>query len=273
MDPFSITVLAIGGAIAYSALGRGKRRAAWAPAIEQARARLLARVSGGSDTPELRADLDGREVMLQLRAIHSPEQTVAIAETRLSSEALRLFVGWDVTRVRDDISYIPEVPYPGPQKLSGQVTARADDPAVAERFLVHASSTLLDLRRCSAARALELLARGGLLRIAVHGLAATSLSIERTVTASVELARLLELAASGVELPPIVARPEKSVAVEPASTPKPEPHACALCEGRRTPDGGFVRCKRCGTTYHAQCWRQATGCVAEGCDWIRAEPI
>ncbi len=274
MDPFSLTALAIGSAIAYSAFGRGKRRTRWVEALELARRRLDARLSI-AQTPELRATVEGREVMLQVRDItKSDDSVLAISEAKLSSEAVRLFVGWDVTRIRDDIFYIPEVPFPGVLRLEGRVNARADDPRVAERFLTLASSELVDLRKSASARAVELLARGGTLRVAVHGLGPSANAIERAVLSTASLAGSLELAASGVDLPPVVNVLEKKIVLEPIPdrTLAADPE-CTLCRGQRHPMGGFVRCRRCRSVYHARCWTQATGCIAEGCDWIRAEPM
>jgi hypothetical protein len=49
--------------------------------------------------------------------------------------------------------------------------------------------------------------------------------------------------------------------------------ACELCGGEPSAHGAWVRCRRCGAPYHAECFQQATACLREECGSVHADPF
>jgi hypothetical protein len=281
MEPF-VFFLVAGGAAAYQLASKGRAHARWKPVFEDAARRLGGRASTATmfEAPELQADVEGTPVSLRLQNVHKNQRrTVAVAEASLPEglSGVRLYFGWDVTRLSRDLEYIAEIPFPRAFGLAGRVHVRADDAAVAHRFAERASADLLSLRQESTAEAIEVLARGGSVRIAVHGLSDTAWVIERVVKVAARMAGHVNGAVSGRPAPEPIAPRLPTPPPKPPEPEKIEPETfeearCALCSEKRVAKKGWVRCIRCSAPYHEACFLQATGCVADGCSETRSRP-
>jgi hypothetical protein len=299
MEPFLFFLVA-GGAAAYSFAAKGRAHARWKPVLDEAARRLGGRASTATmfDAPELRAEVNGLTVTLKLQNINkAPRRVVSISEASLPEgmSGVRLYFGWDVTRLSRDLEYISEIPFPKAFGLEGRVIVRADDAVVAHHFAERVAIDLVDTRREASAHAVEVLARGGTVRLAVHGLLESAAVVERLVRATARITRSVvesarAPAAAAPKTPPTPpARPPsplpipepappKSDSIAPPAPPPPvtptvEAATCGLCGEARTGPGAWLRCTRCKTAYHPACWHQATGCVADGCTETRSIPF
>lgn len=265
MGPVTLTLAAVAGVALYRNMKRGKRHGVWRTALEEAATKLGGRASPGTrfDTPQLRAAVDGIDVTVTVKQAHkSDAHGVAIAETPLAEATrnIRLYFGWDVGSIREEIEHFPEVE--GFIPLEGRTHLRSDHPEVARAFVSHAAKDFSDVRREANAHAVEVLIRGGTLRLAVHGVEQSSWMIERIVTATSRLTRGLEYFAGA---------PENARHVV-TSAPDDNPR-CELCTERRQEGTPWIACARCGATYHQTCWVQATGCLVTGCEETRSRAL
>jgi len=247
--------------------------------LSEAAARLGGRASPGTrfDRPQLRATVDGVSVTLSIKdAYRKSEKGTAVAEAPLADEArtLRLYFGWDVADIREEILQLSEIGVKSMRILGGKVIVRGDDAKLAAGFLEHAALDLAGIRREAKAHALEILARGGTFRIAVHGIQRSTWMIEHIVTATARLVRGLEFFA-GVPARELEGPPPPRVSTPPFRDDgaRFEAASCALCTENRSAHEGWVRCNRCHAPYHERYWVQATGCLAEGCAETRGAPM
>jgi hypothetical protein len=212
------------------------------------------RASPGSmfDAPELRAEIDGVTVTLKLSNIHkSAERGSAQAEAKLPevAGAARLYFGWDVPSAPMGLEHVKDVP--GTVRAEGRVIAKADDAALAARFMDRAMIDLTDVRREAQAHGLEVICRGGYLSLHLRGIQETPHLLERMVVVSARLAQLMGVIASGTALPS-------------GETKKAIDAICSVCDEKY--DGKpWVRCARCGAPYHRVCFDQAGACLVSGC--------
>ncbi len=271
MDPFSAIVLAGTGVFVYRALTKksgGGDSSHWRRAVEEAATKLDGKASfGASNAPELRATVDQVLVNLRLEQIdRAREDGVAIAESRVTgpAEKIRLYIGWDIGSVKNEVAHIPQLHVVQPFGVEGRIMLRSDHPEIAKRFLRHALNDLTDVRREAVASALELKLTGGTLRLAVHGIQQSSWMVERIIIATTRLVRgIVYFAEAGDDVEDLPSMP-----MEPA-----EAIECALCTSARKRDEAWVRCDRCDAAYHRRCWVQATGCLADDCHETRATPM
>jgi hypothetical protein len=305
MEPFAIAALALGGYWVLRKNQRADRREAWTQVLAEAAERLGGRSSPGSagDAPSLRATVDQITVTVTIQGHKKPDaEAVAIVEARMAEDFgdRRVYFGWATGPVRPELAHIPEIPFPHAFGLSGPVSVRSDDATLANDFVKHAVKDIADVRQEASASAIEILARGGSFRMAVHGLDRSAWLLERLVTATTRLVRGLEYfggvrrEAVALDGPSVPTRP-----APPASSPVPDasteggivraeaPHSparptakpmareerCGLCQERPSGEARWVRCNRCGTPYHEICWIQATGCLESGCEETRATPL
>lgn len=268
IEPF-LLLLVVGGVGAYTLAGRSRAHGRFKPVLDEVARKLGGRASPATmfDSPELRAEIGGSTVTLRLQDIHkAATRGTAVAEAALAegTPPLRLYFGWDIDVIRPELLYIPEVPVPRAFAVSGRVITRADDPSVAARFADEAVTHLADVRREAEARAIEVLVRGGSLRLAVHGIQASPFMVERIVLACAHLARAAARAA------------KPGAAPEEAPSPRAAPlgdEPCGLCAERPKPGERWERCGKCRTPYHHDCVRSATGCLTPGCGDARTVPM
>ena len=265
-----LVVLLIASAVGgYLLLRRGKRRAEWRPALEGAARALGGRASVGAllDQPEVRAEVDGLVVTLKLRHVErGSAHVIAAAEASLPGAGTeRLYLGWGLKKAPEDLGYIPEVPLPPAFGLEPPVHLRSDLGDRAARFAEASVLELAGLKREAHADAVEVLIRGGSIRLAVHGLRPTDAASERLVRTTARLARIF---AGDRALP----EPEVKQ-LGPSSSAAPAVDRCGLCSGERRAGVPWVRCTRCNTPHHAECWQTATGCSKEGCGGAISEPL
>src|SRR6185295_11762513 len=102
---------------------RGNKRLA----IDDAAKRLSARASGN----ELRSEIDGFTVNTRVE----DQRITAHARLEEGSEALRIFVGWDVAVVPEGLAHFPEIALPVAYTFAGTMTTRANERELADRFL------------------------------------------------------------------------------------------------------------------------------------------
>ena len=165
-------------------------RALWPPLLTAVAARYAGRASSAGDSPGLRGTVDGTTVTLTLYDTQQPPDRVrAEAEVALpdTNNIFRLHVGWDIIAAPQDLDHVPPVDA-GFVGLDGDVAVRADHPAVALRFLAATALDLIDVRRESLARALEVRVRGGYLQLTLHGMDAHEAAIDRVLKVAASLA-------------------------------------------------------------------------------------
>jgi hypothetical protein len=268
----ALALLVAGGAYGLSLYQKGRAHTRWASLLQRVASSLGGRVSTATlfDPPEMRATVGLHVIDVRLRDTEHPGRGVVLAETRLPQgiEMLRLYVGWDVAMLPRGIEHVPEIPFPDAFGLSGRLTVKASDGGVAHRFSEQAAAILVELRDRSSSRAVEVMCRGGTLTLGVHFVQETPASIERILRAADELAQIVEGKAPTAPSP--TATTEK---VAPVPAAHVSSATCALCTDRDKPGESWVKCNRCGSTYHHRCWLQATGCIASGCQETRSTPI
>lgn len=291
MDPFSIAAVGLIGYGVYRYTKRGKAHEQWRAVLDEAAERLGAQASAGSrfDAPQLRATVAGVRVTVTVKeAYDSADKGVVVCEARLANglEKVRLYFGWDIGKVKTEVEHIKPVNVPHAFGLTGQLNLRADDPDLGRDFFEHALNDVADVRREASAHGMEILVRGGTLRMAVHGIEQSAWLIERSVTATARLLRGVEYYCGASDSKPARGpnRPasqrttggnvERTMGPDDGTTEgaahgTPE---CTLCSEHRKPDQSWIRCARCESPYHRDCWVQATGCLAEGCAETRATP-
>jgi hypothetical protein len=251
-----------GGGWFYLLVKRGRAHARWKSVLDQVAKELGGRASPGSmfDAPQLRAELEGLTVTLRLSNIHKTAASgIARAESKLpdNAGAARLYFGWDVAAAPTDLAHVPDVP--ATARTDGEVIAKADDAALASRFMDRAMIDLIDVRREANAHGLEVICRGGYLTLVLHGIQETAHMLERIVIVSARLAQLVGAIASGTALP----EGKREVSLD---------LVCALCDEKY--DGKpWVKCARCGSPYHRVCFEQAGACLVEGCGETASGPI
>lgn len=230
----------------------------WAKPIETAAASLKGRPAIAGGDAELRAEAEGVTVTVKTRG------SLLTAEAPLYPEAkeVRIYLASGIEKTPQDLTYLPEAALPPAFGLDPPVILRSDDPLRAAQL---AEGSVLDLsgaQREASARAVEVLIRGGTLRLALHGAAEKAAAIERAVSAA---ARLVVRLGGNRQLA------EASIKQLPASTPAIP--TCTLCGGQQRPGVAWVKCRRCGSPHHKECWDSAHHCSKEGCGDTHAEPI
>lgn len=300
------------GGVALRAVRKGRVRRRWSGVLADVAQRTGARGSIGSssDAPELRTEIDGTTVTLKIIGIEkAPRDGRIVASASLPDNAntIRFYFGWDVLEIPRAVEHIADVPYPPVQRVEGDVKIRADDGAMASRFLREAIVDLIDVRREATAHALEVIVKGGYLELLVHGLDEHPAVLERTARACQRLAAIVDTISRGTTLPAgadatssaepgdDAIDPERdaapSIATDrgPASetdatssaadaTPSSGAAAddlpattCALCDAARRDDERWVRCASCAAPYHEACFAQATACLT--CGQTRSKPL
>ncbi len=221
----------------------------WRPAIEAAAQSLGGRPALSSGESQLRAEHEGLPVTVQLR------DDVAGAECALhpGAQGARIYLASGAAEPPTDIAHFPDVALPPAYALDPPVVLRSDDASAALAFADQAPTALLELLR-TRPRATEVLVRGGTLRLTLRGLRPQSSTVEEIVRSAARLAGVL-----GGDR----ARSEASIKSLPARATGPE--TCALCSGERRPEVAWVRCRRCGSLHHAECWNTAQHCAKPGC--------
>lgn len=228
----------------------------WRPALEAAAQTLGGRPALSGGEAELRAEHQGLTVTVKLRG------DVAVAECPLhpGAAAARIYLASGAAEPPTDIAHFPVVTLPPAYALDPPVVLRSDDSATALAFADRAPTELLALLR-SPPRAVEILVRGGSLRLTVRGLQSRAEAVEEVVKTTANLASYLggDRGAS-----------EASTRQLPARAAAPE--VCALCSGERRPGVDWVRCRRCGSLHHAECWNTAQHCAKPDCGAAISDP-
>ncbi|MCA9549547.1 MAG: hypothetical protein KC933_05885 [Myxococcales bacterium] len=271
------------GGYAVRLLTRGRAHGRWSTLLAEVAQAIEGRASPASrfDNPELRAEVDGLTLTLRLYDVHKGAGGRAEVQVRLPDpdDTSRLYLGWDVAETPPDLAHVPEVPYPTTLRVQGVLTARADDPVLATRVLESSLLELTDVRREANAKQVEVVVRGGYLTLVLHGLEPTTQLLVRALKTTAALAHRVGSAAKGTALPapadPVPTQGSGDSEPVPAPEPLPEagPVTCGLCGGTPSGSGAWVRCRRCRTPYHAECFQQATACLEEGCGSVRADPF
>lgn len=263
----------IAGGLAARRVSKKKVHGDWSERLTEVAQRVGGRASPATadDHPQLRAELEGLTVTLELIDIHAGARGRVQTQAGLPDpdNTSRLYLGWDALETPKDLTHIPKQTT-GPTRLEGQVELRADDAVFGARVLQGAALQLADLRREGQGRALELVLRGGYLTLIVYGLEPTTAILIRGLEVTARLAHLVDEASRGTQLP---AGPSEAPALPaPASAVDPETR-CELCGDTASPDTPWVRCRACGTAYHERCFLQATACLVAGCSGTHADRV
>lgn len=195
MDPLLLAGAATGAAL-LGGLGVGalrRRRAArrWLSVLEETR-RLRPGARTSAAGPELRADVDPYTVTLGVR--DTPGRVgrgTARAWTRLTTEASRFAVGWDMA-LPPSFQSVDEV-HVSSAGMDGTVQARADDPTLARAVAESAWLDVVDVRR-EAPESLGacLSCSGGYLSLELDGLSVSPYFLDRMVAATARIARAVD---------------------------------------------------------------------------------
>lgn len=209
MGPGEVILLA-GGAVAALSVGiavahrikKGAALARWRMLLDEVAGTMGGRVSapGPHEAPQLRAEVAGRTVTLTLaRFAADPARIRAEAQVALPDrdDLMRLYVGWDAVDPPPDFAHVPTRIVTVPPGLDGRIQVHADEATVAERFVDRCAADLLDVRRETEARALEVRIRGGYLTLITHGTRPTAPMLERTLRAAHRLSDEVHTAAEG----------------------------------------------------------------------------
>jgi hypothetical protein len=254
-------VAAVGGAVAAAGVVRGRRRRAWTAAMQGAAGVLGGRVSTGGALPELRLELDGRTLTVLPGLRQGGPGARAEVALAPALSGVRLMVAWGSAEEPPGLEHVPLLSGAHAPGLDGPLRVRADDAPLARRWLDAGRLDLLDVgRELGGGAGLEVVVRGGHLALAVRTFDPTAALVERLARAARSAASSLEAAAAG---PAALAAPALAAARR----------ECALCGDASRPGEPWVACARCAAPYHADCFRQATACVVEGCDGARAAPL
>lgn len=269
-----------GGGYVAGLMKRGRAHSAWKKTLEEVAEKLKGKASPATmfDAPELRATVDEITVTLKLTDIHKGPSGHATAESELpeGARSVRLYLGWDVPKTPTDMEHIPQIEARS-TRVDGEVIMRADDAATGARFMKQAMIDLIDIRREAQSRAMEVIARGGYLKVVMHGVTQTSYMLERLVRTSVKLAKHLEAVSQGTALPAGEEAPKALPSGEATGGEAPPPQddgakaealekdaVCGLCDDHPKPGEHWVRCVQCGTPYHKACFLQANACLSCG---------
>ncbi|MEQ8275527.1 MAG: hypothetical protein RMA76_33295 [Deltaproteobacteria bacterium] len=247
------------GGYALRVVQRGRVHRRWAKILDDVAHDLGARASAGSrfDSPQLRTEIDGTTVTIVVNGIDRgvrDRRGVATATLPDIANTVRFYFGWDVAKIPVAVEHVAEVPYPPIQRVDGDVKIRADDAAMATRFMREAILDLIDVRGAASAHALEVIAKGGYLELVVHGVTEQPAVLTRAARACARLATIVDTISRGTTLP----------APEPEAPTLDDDATCALCDATRAEDEAWVVCAGCEAPYHAACFAQATACVRCG---------
>ncbi len=193
------------GAYSYNLFQRAKAHKLWKSLLEDYTQGHPGRVSMGSifDGPEVRIDQQASTVTIKLQQVHRRAQTArASTEGSLSEVAARIYLGWDTSEVPAEMSHLSLVEYAGLERAEGEVLLRGDDSAATIRFFDAALIDLLDLRREAQAHGLEVIIRGGYLRLVVYGLSPSDYLIERLAKVHENLLKIAQESVKGTQLGP-----------------------------------------------------------------------
>ncbi|MEE2904210.1 MAG: RING finger protein [Myxococcota bacterium] len=266
MEPVTFGILALAGASVYRYIKRGQQHKSWAHVLDEAAQMLHGQASTGTrfDAPQLRTTINGTSVTITLdRPYGKQRKSTAIAEAQVAETAkdIRLYFAWNITDIREELKYIPELDLPHNYGLPSPYFVRSSDSDFAHKLLKLAANDITGIRRESSAHGIEFLLRAGNLRLAVHGLERSEWVLERLATSAVRIVNGINTATKA-NLPLKLTVPRKR-----ASGTK-----CRLCGEVFLESETVLRCDRCNTSYHQTCWRQATGCIVEDCYETRATP-
>ncbi len=241
-----------GGLFAWRWIARAKSHGRWKALLHGVAAQLEGRASPSADGPELRAEADGQTVTLKLVDYQkSSGHVVAVVPLPDRSNTVRFYVGWDVPTAPAEVAHIPVVPSPGGLGLDGQVEIRAENAALALRFVPQAALALEDVRQKAGARGLMLTTKGGYLTLTLLGLQQSPELLAQTVRVTAKLAVLIGQVSAGTSLP----------SATESEAPITSVIRCESCQERPQAGEPWVRCAACKRPYHAACWRQSGPCV------------
>ena len=268
MDPFSLGIVTLLGAGVYRYMRRGKSHRDWAEVVTEAAQQLNGQASVGSrfDSPQLRTTIDGIKLTISLKDTHrSKEKSTIIAEAKIDAKAehLRLYFGWNIGQLREELTYIPEVELPFNFGLPSPHMVRSNDKAFAQKLLRYSANDIVDVKREAEAHGIEFLLRAGGLRLAIHGIERSEWMIERLATATTRIVKGIHASADSNSS--IVTAPIKAIE-------RAQKHNCRLCNQAIHENESLLRCNRCNAGYHDYCWQQATGCFVPDCFETRATP-
>lgn len=243
-----LTFLGAGGVV-WAVVKKRAPVSPWKTLVAEAAPQLGGRASAGAalDAPELRVELDGVTVTMKLGI---RDQAIATAKLEDGTERLRIFIGWDVKEIPEGLSHFPEIALPVSYTFAGELTTRANERELAERFLERAARELIDLRSGTGARALAVTVRGGHIEVALTGMSQSTGAIEVFAKTTVALRHRLNTA-------------ERSLPALPAE------RRCTACMDRGGDD--WVACAKCKANYHRLCFTKA-GCAVPGCGETLSEP-
>ena len=266
MEPVTFGILALAGASVYRYVKRGQQHRSWAHVLDEAASLLNGQASTGTrfDAPQLRTTINGTSVTITLdRPYGRQRKSTAIAEANVDETAknIRLYFAWNITDIREELKYIPELDLPYNYGLPSPHFVRSSDSEFAHKLLKLAANDITGIRRESSAHGIEFLLRAGSLRLAVHGLERSEWVLERLATAAVRIANGINTATKADGALQLPAQIKRSTGTK-----------CRLCGEAFFESDDILRCDRCNTAYHQTCWRQATGCIVENCYETRATP-
>lgn len=266
MEPVTFGILALAGASVYRYVKRGREYRDWASILGTAAELLNGQASTGTrfDTPQLRTTINGTSVTITLdRPYAGQRRSTAIAEAQVAPEAkdTRFYFAWNITDIRDELKYIPELDIPFNYGLPSPHTVRSSDSEFANKLLKFSANDITGIRREANAHGIEFLLRAGSLRFAVHGLDRSEWVLERLATTAVRIVNGINTAAKAEQALKLPAPKRRSSGTK-----------CRLCQEAFLETDLMLRCDRCNAGYHQTCWRQATGCVVEKCYETRATP-
>lgn len=247
------------GGYAVRVIRRGRVHGRWSKILDDVAKSLGARPSAGSrfDAPQLRTEIEGTTVTIVVKDIHRgvrDRRAVATATLPDNANTVRFYFGWDVRAIPIAVEHVNEVPYPPIQRVDGDVKIRADDAAMATRFMRDAIIDLIDVREAASAHALEVIAKGGYLELVLHGVVEQPAVLVRAARVCQRLASVVDSMSRGTTLPTVTEDAPKVAADA----------TCALCELSRAEGEAWVACAGCAAPYHAACFEQATSCVRCG---------
>ncbi|MBI2375231.1 MAG: hypothetical protein HYV07_14640 [Deltaproteobacteria bacterium] len=259
-----LAVLAVSGAVAFVARrGRKKELTAgasydWKAAVEASAAQLGGRPAFSGATAQLRAE------HLSLTVTVKVEGQTLLAETTQYPDAkpARIFLGASGAVPQSDFAHVPDVELPPAFSLDPPTLLKSDEAARAVGFANGAARDLTLAGRESRAKSASVLCRGGSVTLT---LASAQPSPQALITAVEVTARLSGLLGGDAKK------------AEAALAQLPEPASakviCAFCGGDRRPEVSWVRCQRCQSPHHAECWATTGHCAKPDCTSAFSEPM
>ena len=117
MEPVTFGILALAGASVYRYVKRGQQHRSWVHVLDEAASLLNGQASTGTrfDAPQLRTTINGTSVTITLdRPYGKQRKSTAIAEANVDETAknIRLYFAWNITDIREELKYIPELDLP-----------------------------------------------------------------------------------------------------------------------------------------------------------------